>query len=59
MKSPSEIKQMIQDKKQELLQRRPKYAVYEFIGFLDALQKLELITISDAYQHSIDFAERF
>lgn len=59
MKSAVDIQQLIADKKGDLFRRRPVYAVYEFIGFLDSLQKLELISLDEAYRHSINFAERF
>ncbi len=59
MKTPAEIQQLITDKKNDLFRRRPVYAVYESIGFIDVLQKLELISLDEAYNHSFDFTERF
>lgn len=59
MKTPQEIQQLIQDKRNELFRRRPSWAVYEFVGFLDTLQKLNLITLEEAYHHSIEFAGEF
>ncbi len=56
MKTEAEIQQLITDKKNDLFRRRP---VYEFIGFIDVLQKLELISLDEAYNHSFDFTERF
>ena len=59
MKTEAEIQQLIDEKKNDLFRLRPLCAVYEFVGFLNALQKLGFINIEEAYRHSINFTERF
>lgn len=59
MITAAQIQEHIASKYYDLLKRRPSHAIYEFIGFLDSLQKLGLITVDEAWNHSVAFNQEF